>query len=389
MHSESICNHSVTARTTILKSTGLYVIISARGENMKTALIGMSGGVDSSVAAYLLQQAGYRCIGAMMRLSPTPCNNTSTETDAASVADRLNMDFHVLDFQTAFRHFVMDPFVRDYETGLTPNPCIECNRNLKFSLFLDAALKMGCDHIATGHYATVRQDESTGRYLLCKAADEAKDQSYFLYGITQQQLSKVLFPLGNLSKEQVRQIAAEQGFLNAHKRDSQDICFIPDGNYRTFMEEYTGKVYPPGQYLDLEGNPVGTHSGAVAYTIGQRKGLGIALGQPVYVCGKDMAANTVIVGPNEALFHTSLLANNWNWLSIPAPSAPLHVKAKARSRMSEQTATAYPQADGKVKVIFDTPQRAITPGQAVVLYDGDVVLGGGTIEKILQEEQNP
>lgn len=348
------------------------------------ALIGMSGGVDSSVAAYLMMRQGYTCVGATMRLytgQDQPCCDTTNIDDARGVADRLGIDFHVLDFSQDFRKQVMDHFVSSYEAGLTPNPCVQCNRHLKFDLFLQSALTLGCDCIVTGHYAQIAHNGS--RYVLHKAVDASKDQSYFLYSLTQQQLRHTRFPLGELSKADARQIAEEQGFSNAKKRDSQDICFIPDGDYLAFLQRYTGKTYPAGTYLDLDGNAVGTHKSAVAYTLGQRKGLNLAMGEPVYVCAKDMAANTVTVGPNEALYHKELLANDWNWIAIDNLTAPLRVAAKARSRMTEQPATVYPAADGFARVVFDEPQRALTPGQAVVLYDGDTVIGGGTITEIL------
>lgn len=350
------------------------------------ALIGMSGGVDSSVAAHLTMGAGYDCIGATMKLYTQPdstCCSIDDVEDARSVAFRLGIPFYVFNFSEDFRSKVMDSFVSAYESGLTPNPCIECNRHLKFDRFLRRAMELGCEKIVTGHYAQIQQDPATGRYLLKKAADEAKDQTYFLYTLTQEQLSHTLFPLGSLTKEQVRIIAQEQGFINAKKRDSQDICFVPDGDYLAFMKRYAGKKYPCGDYLDLQGNKVGTHKGAVGYTLGQRKGLGIALGAPVYVCGKDMQANTVTVGPNEALFHKALRASDWNWIAIPELTTPMRVKAKARSRMTEELATVYPEENGFARVEFDDPQRALTPGQAVVLYDGDTVIGGGTITEIL------
>ena len=352
---------------------------------MKTALIGMSGGVDSSVSAYLALQAGLQCIGATMRLFEAPCGCCAPDhtEDARKICQHLGIPFHIMDFSEDFRNLVMDRFAAAYESGLTPNPCIECNKHLKFSRFLDAGLQMGCDYIVTGHYARIRHDEKSGRYLLCKAADESKDQSYFLASLTQHQLSHTLFPLGELAKTEVRKIAEEQGFVNSKKRDSQDICFIPDGDYYSFLKNHTGKSYPAGNYLDLQGNAVGKHQGAAAYTIGQRKGLGVALGQPMYVCDKDMIANTVTLGPNEALFRTSLLADNWNWIAIPSLQKPIPVSAKARSRMAAQAATVYPEENGCARVVFDEPQRAITPGQAVVLYDGDVVVGSGTITKAL------
>ncbi len=350
-----------------------------------TVLIAMSGGVDSSVSAYLMLQQGYRCMGAIMRLydKDRESNMLQSIEDARCIAHRLGIPFHVFDLTADFQAQVMDDFVHCYETGLTPNPCIQCNRCLKFGQFLNRAIALGCTHIATGHYARIAQDPSSGRYLLKKAADLSKDQSYFLYTLTQEQLSHTLFPLGELTKEQARQIALQQGFANARKQDSQDICFIPDGDYMAFLKRYTGKEYTAGHFLDLEGNVVGQHQGAVAYTLGQRKGLGIALGEPVYVCSKDMEANTVTVGPNDALFHNTLLTRSWNWISMESPAEPISVYAKARSRMIEQPAIVYPEENGCRRVVFDTPQRALTPGQAVVLYNGDAVVGGGTITQIL------
>jgi tRNA-specific 2-thiouridylase len=342
------------------------------------ALIGMSGGVDSSVAVHLMMRAGFDCIGGTMLLhDSTP----DAAQDAEAVAARLGIPFYVFDLSERFRKAVMDDFVGCYERGLTPNPCIVCNRYLKFGAFLDIAREMGCDCVVTGHYAKI--EEENGRFLLKKAADEAKDQTYFLYTLTQEQLAHTRFPLGELTKAEARAIAEEQGFINAKKRDSQDICFVPDGDYMAFMERYTGKTYENGNYLDLSGKVVGRHKGAVAYTLGQRKGLGLAMGAPVYVCGKDMAANTVTVGPNEALFHASLRAADWNWIAIEGLKEPIRVMAKARSRMIEQPATVYPEEGGFARVEFDEPQRAITPGQAVVLYDGDTVVGGGTITAVL------
>ena len=343
---------------------------------MNKALIAMSGGVDSSVAAYLIQNTGFRCIGATMQLLPN-----FEPADAQAVAKKMGMEFHVLDMQTEFANRVMADFVRCYEEGLTPNPCTVCNRRIKFGALLDAALALGCEYIATGHYAQIEQ--RNGRFMLKKAADAAKDQSYFLYALTQHQLSHTLFPLGGLTKEEVRRIAEEQGFVNAHKKDSQDVCFIPDGDYFAFLKKYTGKDYPAGVFLDMEGNVVGRHCGAAAYTRGQRKGLGLAMGKPVYVTGKDMEKNTVTVGDNETLFSTTLLADDWVFSAFDNLTAPLRCKAKARSRMTEQPATVYPEENGICRVVFDEPQRALTTGQAVVLYDGELVLGGGTIREVL------
>ena len=344
------------------------------------ALIAMSGGVDSSVAAWLMLQKGVSCAGANLRMWDAGSDSIA---DAQAVAQRLDMDFYIFDAREDFRTNVIDGFICAYETGLTPNPCMECNRYMKFGVLVDKALELGFDWVVTGHYARIRQDETTGRYLLQKATDTAKDQTYFLACLNQHQLAHARFPLGELTKEQVRQIAQAQEFINARKRDSQDICFVPDGDYVRFMKEYTGKDYPAGDYLDLDGNVVGRHSGAVAYTLGQRKGLGLAMGAPVYVCGKDMEKNTVKVGPNEALFATTLRAKDWNWLPFPALTEPMRVMAKARYRHTEQPATVYPEENGFARVVFDAPQRAMTPGQAVVLYDGDTVIGSGTITEIL------
>lgn len=354
----------------------------------KKALIGMSGGVDSSVAALLMLRAGYECIGATMRLydndmiglekGHTCCSLDDVE-DARSVARRLGIPHYVFNFKDDFERQVIRKFVSCYECGGTPNPCIDCNRYLKFDRLLRRALELGCDCVVSGHYAQVRK--SGDRYLLYKAADKAKDQTYFLACLNQEQLSRIQFPLGGLTKQEVRAIAEENGFINARKHDSQDICFVPDGDYPAFLERYTGKHYPAGDFLDQSGKVVGTHSGAVRYTLGQRKGLGLALGAPVYVCGKDMQANTVTVGPESELFDRIVYAEDVNWIAIPELTGPLRVTARTRYHQAEQQATVYPAENG-FRLEFDQPQRAPTPGQAAVLYQGDVVLGGGTITRV-------
>ena len=359
--------------------------------SQKKALIAMSGGVDSSVAAYLTQRAGFQCTGATMRLfdnsilgqdQESTCCSLDDVEDARSVARRLGFPFYVFNFKDDFEEKVIRKFIHCYECGATPNPCIDCNRYLKFDHLLRRGYELGCDYVVTGHYARIRQDENTGRYLLYKATDLSKDQSYVLYSLTQEQLAHTRFPLGEMTKAEARTIAEEQGFINARKHDSQDICFVPDGDYVAFMERYTGKKYTPGDYLDLQGNVVGQHKGAVSYTLGQRKGLNLAMGTPVYVCAKDMERNTVTVGPNEALFSTTLRAADWNWFPFPTLSEPIRVSAKARYNQPPQPATVYPEENGFARVVFDAPQRALTPGQAVVLYDGEMVVGGGTITEI-------
>ena len=355
---------------------------------MKKALIGMSGGVDSSVAAYLMLQQGYDCTGVTMRLYDNPteestCCSLDDVEDARAVATRLGIRHYTFNFTDDFDRQVVQKFVSSYQQGLTPNPCIDCNRYLKFDRLLRRAQELGFDYVVSGHYAQIRQENTTGRTLLYRAVDTAKDQTYFLACLNQEQLSHILFPLGELTKAQVREIAEQQGFVNARKRDSQDICFVPDGDYSAFLSRYTGKTYPQGDFLDLQGNVVGRHRGAVCYTRGQRKGLGLALGEPVYVCAKDMQANTVTVGPNEALFSKALRAADWNWIPFETLTAPMAVTAKIRHSQLDLQATVYPEADGFARVEFDVPQRAITPGQAVVLYQGNLVIGSGTITEAL------
>ena len=354
------------------------------------ALIGMSGGVDSSVAALLMQQEGFECIGATMRLyggdAPSPdgsktCCSLEDVEDARAVAHRLGIKHYVFNFTEEFRQQVMDEFVSVYFSGGTPNPCITCNRYLKFGKLLQRAQELGCDVVVSGHYARIELDRATGRYLLKRAVDRAKDQTYFLACLTQQQLARIRFPLGELTKDQVRRLAELHGFVNARKHDSQDICFVPGGDYAAFLTAYTGKPLESGDFLDQSGQKVGTHRGTVCYTIGQRKGLGLAMGTPVYVTGKDMAAGTVTVGPNEALFSRELWADNWVFFPFERLEKPLAVTAKIRHSQFDQPAMAYPEENGLVRVVFDQPQRAISPGQAVVLYQGDTVIGGGTIVK--------
>ncbi len=353
---------------------------------MRKALIAMSGGVDSSVSAYLMTKAGYDCIGVTMKLysgedigadkSKTCCSLDDVE-DARQVAYKLGIPYYVFNFSGDFRTEVMERFVTSYESGATPNPCIDCNRHLKFDRLYRRAKELGCDCVVTGHYARIEQNGD--RYILKKSANPEKDQSYVLYSLTQEQLAHTLFPLGNMAKEETRKIATEQGFFNADKPDSQDICFVPDGDYASFICRYRGKTYPEGDFVDLKGNKLGRHHGIIHYTLGQRKGLGISAGEPLYVIRIEPETNRVVLGKNSDLFTKELDADGMNWIAIDEPSEPVRVKAKVRYRQAEQWATATVTEHGKMHLVFDEPQRAITKGQAVVLYDGDIVVAGGII----------
>lgn len=349
----------------------------------RSALVAMSGGVDSSAAAYLMQAADFRCQGMTMRLLNT--DDSRNAADAEAVCRRLGIPFTTLDLAREFEKAVIEKFVRVYQAGGTPNPCVDCNRCMKFSRLMDAADAAGLCCVATGHYARVGRDPETGRWLLKKALDAGRDQSYFLYTLTQGQLARVQFPLGEMEKRQVRALAERLGFANAGRKDSQDICFIPGGDYGAFIESYTGRTFPAGDFLDREGRVVGRHRGTVRYTLGQRKGLGLSLGEPVYVCGKDMAAGTVTVGPEEALYAQEILVEDLNWIAVEGLAAPLRTKVKTRSRQTEQAAELSPENGGRVRITFEQPQRAVTPGQAAVFYEGDSVVGGGTIAKVWKE----
>lgn len=358
----------------------------------KKALIAMSGGVDSSVSAALMVEKGYDCIGVTMKLyenetvgmagESTCCSLSDTE-DARKVCSRLGMPYYVLNFKDDFAEQVIDRFVAAYEAGDTPNPCIDCNRYMKFDKLYQRAKELDCEYIVTGHYARVERDEVSGRYLLKKSKNTAKDQSYVLAFLDQEQLKHTIFPLGGYaSKEEVRGIADRYGFVNAGKHDSQDICFVPEGNYADFIRQYTGKEYPAGDFVTMDGKKLGEHQGIIRYTIGQRKGLGLALPAPLYVCRKDMEKNEVILSSEDALFTTTCMVEDFNWIVCGQPEHPMRVTAKTRYRAKEAPATASVLADGRVRLVFDEPQRAITTGQAAVLYDGETVVGGGTIVEV-------
>lgn len=349
-------------------------------------LVAMSGGVDSSVAAKLLLDGGNDCIGCTMKLynnedagiskGHTCCSLDDVE-DARSVAYRLGIEHFVFNFSDDFREKIIDKFVESYCRGLTPNPCIDCNRYMKFNKLFDRAAILGCDYIATGHYARIESEN--GKYLLKKAVDPSKDQSYVLYSMTQNQLSHTLFPLGGMCKEETRKIAEESGFINAKKPDSQDICFVPDGDYAKIIELHTGKKAPFGNFVDKNGNILGKHKGIIHYTIGQHRWLGIDLPGKRYVCRICPKNNTVVLGTADELFSREAFAEDFNWISGEAPERPFRCKAKIRYRQPEQWATVTPIGKNAAQIVFDEPQRAITPGQAAVLYDGETVLGGGVI----------
>jgi tRNA-specific 2-thiouridylase len=353
---------------------------------MGKAVIAMSGGVDSSVTAALMLGEGYECIGVTLKLTGgepgaaggnRSCCSLADVNDARQAAYKLGLPHYVLNFTGPFREEVIRRFVETYEAGGTPNPCIDCNRYIKFERLLYRTRELDYDVLATGHYARIEQDRD--RFLLKKALDQKKDQSYVLYCLTQEQLKRTRFPLGGKTKAQVREIAAGLGFVNAEKPDSQDICFVPGGDYGSFMERWTGKSYPAGRIIDKAGKVLGQHRGLVRYTIGQRRGLGVAMNGPVYVTAKDLEANTVTLGPAEDLYSKALTAVNINLIALPRLERPLRVRVKTRYLQAEQWATAEQTGEDCLRIEFDEPQRAITPGQAAVMYEGDLVLGGGTI----------
>ncbi|MCI8955407.1 MAG: tRNA 2-thiouridine(34) synthase MnmA [Eubacterium sp.] len=354
------------------------------------ALIAMSGGVDSSVAAVFMKEKGYEPIGVTMKLydneevnmsQEKTCCSLSDIEDARSIAHKFEFPYYVFNFKAQFREKVMDKFVNCYKCGMTPNPCVDCNRYLKFNELDRRAKELECDVIVTGHYARIRFNEKTKKYELLKGVDDSKDQSYVLYYMTQEQLAHTMLPLGEYTKEEIRKIAEKYQLINADKHDSQDICFIPDGNHMQFIENYTNEKVGKGNFLDINGKVIGQHNGYYRYTVGQRKGINVNRDGKHYVLEIRPETNEVVVGRNKDLFSIELIASDFNWISGEIPKEPVRISGRTRYHQPLTEGVAEVLDNGDVKITFDEPIRAITKGQSVVLYSGEVVLGGGCIVK--------
>ncbi len=371
------------------KFGGRKFTVSENTSNKPTVVVAMSGGVDSSVAAALLVERGYNVIGMMMRLwseetaaggAANRCCTPDQMADARRIADKLGIPFYVLDTKEVFRKTIVQFFIDQHRLGVTPNPCMECNRHIRFEWLLNNALALDADYLATGHYARIAQGED-GKFLLKSGLDEHKDQSYVLSVMGQAQLSKVMFPVGEYAKTEVREIAAKFGLPTASKKDSQDLCFLGDNDYRRFLRDYAPEVMNAGPIVRQDGEVVGEHAGLANYTIGQRRGLGVFGAEPLYVIGMNAAQNTLIVGTVDELGSGELTAKRVNWVSGVMPNEPFHAGVKIRYKATAAPATVTPLDGSRMHVQFDAPMRDITPGQGAVVYDGDVCLGGGIIER--------
>ena len=346
--------------------------------NCEKLFVGMSGGVDSSAAAALLIEQGFNVSGVTLSLyDGEKCGSSKDIEDAAAVCKKLGIEHFVFDFKEKFEKSVIDKFINEYQIGNTPNPCIECNKHIKFGAMLDTALEMGYNKIATGHYAEVKKFGD--RFVITRPKDRAKDQSYVLYSLTQHQLSHTVMPLGAFTKAEVRELAEQKGLITAHKSDSQDICFVPDGDYTDFISKWLGITFPEGNYVDVNGNVIGKHKGMIRYTIGQRKGLGMGFGKPIFVLDKSPFENTVILGDEDGLFKTKVLVKDVNFMAMDTLTAPLNCMGKLRYRHNEEPCRITPLDSTTLLAEFNSPQRAPTPGQSAVFYDGDTVICGGVI----------
>jgi tRNA-specific 2-thiouridylase len=353
----------------------------------KRILVAMSGGVDSSTVAAILKKEGHDVIGVTMQLwdsdeGESGCCSPEDVRDARMVAEEIGIPHYVVNYVDVFKKYVIEDFISNYLSGRTPNPCILCNQFMKFNFLLRRAMELGADYLATGHYARIELDEEGRRFHLYKAVDESKDQSYFLFAITQKDLSRLIFPLGSMTKNEVREIANGMNLRVANKPDSQEVCFITGGNYRDFLQSHAEIKNEKGEIVDVNGNILGLHNGIFSFTVGQRRGLGISNGKPLYVVSIDQKSNRVVVGKEEDICRTRLVANKVIWID-KAPVEEINVKAKIRYRHRESDAVVKASSEGRAFVEFKNPQRAITPGQAVVFYSGDRILGGGWIEEVV------